>query len=228
MSAFITIEGIEGAGKSTLRAKLAEWLKPQVDELVVTREPGATDLGKALREILLDDTRTNLDPLAELLLFFADRAQHLHEVIRPALERGATVLCDRYIHSTLAYQGFGRQLPLEELRRLTSFATGGLRPDLVLLLDLEAVEGLERAANRTRRASSSFDIESIEPGESSGDTWNRFEQQKLEFHQRVRDGFLQLAKDSNNKFTVLDANMSEEQVVDEACKAVQSVITNQK
>ena len=115
--AFITIEGIEGAGKSTLRAKLSEWLSPKVDELVVTREPGATELGQSLRSILLDESRTDLDPIAELLLFYADRAQHLREVIRPALSRGATVLCDRYIHSTLAYQGYGRQLPLDSLQQ---------------------------------------------------------------------------------------------------------------
>lgn len=223
MSVFITIEGIEGAGKSTLRAKLTDWLNQQVPELVVTREPGATELGKSLRSLLLDDSVSELDPIAELLLFFADRAQHLHEIIRPALERGAAVLCDRYIHSTLAYQGYGRELPLDRLNEITEFTTGGLNPDLVLLLDLDAEAGLRRAAGRSRRGSISFDMSTLGPG-GGDESWNRFEQQQLAFHQRVRNGFLELAKAPGSRFAVLDAAKPEEEVAAQAYAAVERVL----
>ena len=142
MSFFLTLEGVEGAGKSTLRGALVDLLSDLGKEIVVTREPGATELGRTIRTLLLDPATKGLDPLAELLLFSADRAQHLCEVVRPALARGALVICDRFTHSTLAYQGYGRGLPLDILEQLNRVTTKGLAPDLVLLLDLPAEEGL--------------------------------------------------------------------------------------
>lgn len=223
--AFITIEGIEGAGKSTLRTKLSERLSSLGKEVVLTREPGATELGQALRTILLDAKRTNLDPLAELLLFFADRAQHLSEIVRPALQRGAIILCDRYIHSTIAYQGYGRGIPLEPLANLTSFATGGLRPDLVLLLDLDPQTGLSRARKRTAAADAALGQAVLstnpgEPGTAADESWNRFEQQELSFHTVVRRGFLELAAEPSNNFLILDACCSPEDLADRAFKGI--------
>ena len=188
MSCFITIEGIEGSGKSTLAQKLKLELEQRVQELVLTREPGGTELGKQIRETLLDPENFELEPNAELLLFSADRAQHLAQVVRPALQRGATVLCDRYIHSMLAYQGFARGLDLSSLEFLNQFASGGLLPDLVLLLDLSVERGLARARARAKQE------------------WSRFEEQELDFHKKVRAGFLELAKRDTNRIKVLDAD----------------------
>ena len=233
MGLFVTIEGIEGAGKSTIRAKIAEALISTGREIIVTREPGATNLGQALRTILLSNSETEIDPIAELLLFFADRAQHLKEVIRPALSRNAIVLCDRYIHSTIAYQGYGRGLPMKELLELTEFATAGVKPDLVLLLDLEVEEGLSRAEKRTRRASGTFHIDSAGQISSENmrkreipadDSWNRFEQQQIDFHKRVRSGFLEMSKDKNNNFFVLQAIESPDKLASAAIEKITSLL----
>ena len=217
--AFITIEGIEGAGKSTLRAQLAERLAALGREVVLTREPGATVLGQSLRSLLLDANNINIDPVTELLLFYADRTQHLREIVRPALERKAVVLCDRFNHSTIAYQGYGRGIPLETLATLTQIATGGMKPDCVLLLDLSPQQGLERAKRRTLAAVTG---EARDAGKD--DSWNRFEQQQLDFHQRVRTGFLELSKDPANRFTVLDATKTPAELAEQAFAAVEKVL----
>ncbi len=226
MSYFVTIEGIEGAGKSTLRTKVAEAAAQMAKEVVVTREPGATALGQAVRAIVLDSEQKKMSPVAELMLFAADRAQHVEEIIRPALARGALVLCDRYIHSTLAYQGYGRGLPLESLHDLNRLTTGGLTPDLVLLLDLAPAVGLERAKSRAQRASGTIDTSAIrESGAKPAETgWNRFEEQTLDFHNRVREGFLSMAKDSGGQFHVLNADQPAERVAAEAIKALQGLV----
>ncbi|HJW35478.1 MAG TPA: dTMP kinase, partial [Actinomycetes bacterium] len=166
----IAFEGVEGSGKSTQLELLRQALEARVDEVVVTREPGGTPAGERVRALLLDP-EVELGPRAEALLFAAARAELVAEVIRPALERGAVVLCDRYLDSSLAYQGDARGLgrgPVEEVNR---FATGGLLPDLVVLLDLDPASGLRRRAR--------------EP--------DRIEAQDLDFHRRVRDAFLDLA-----------------------------------
>jgi dTMP kinase len=224
MGYFITIEGIEGSGKSTLRGKLAEIAPRDEIEIVVTREPGATQLGRSIRTLLLDPENLDITPLSEVLLFNADRAQHLQEVVRPALERDALVICDRYVHSTLAYQGYGRGLPMEQLKTLSDFATGGLLPDLVLLLDLDPKEGLERALQRKKRASGVYSLAAKENDLNSDQAWSKFEEQELDFHTRVREGFLQLAAKDPDRFLILPAKDDVETLAAKASDAVRKLL----
>lgn len=212
---FITIEGIEGAGKSTLRTRLPELLSSLKKEIIITREPGATTLGQQIRNIILDSNLKNTSNIAELMLFAADRAQHVEELIVPALKRGTIVLCDRYIYSTLAYQGYGSGLELNQLMAINNFVTKGLKPDVVLLLDLPAEEGLKRAALRTRKASGTI-VKSADCIQS----WNKFEEQDLAYHSRVRNGFLTLAKDPAANFKVLNALDSPEGIAQAAYQSV--------
>jgi dTMP kinase len=183
---FITFEGIEGSGKSTQLRRLAA----RITNPVVTKEPGGTPLADRIRAILLDSS-SHLDPVAELFLFAASRRQHVVEIIRPALQRGATVLCDRFTDSTLAYQGFGRLIDLDKLRALNAWATDSLTPDLTLLFDLPEDAGLSRA--RSRNAGAVQDE-------------GRFEAEELRFHQRVREGYLALAVAEPSRFVVIDAD----------------------
>jgi dTMP kinase len=187
---FLALEGGEGAGKSTQARLLAIWLRDQGYDVVTTHEPGATKVGMRLRALLLDTAHTGLSPTAETLMYAADRAEHVQSVIIPALERGAIVVTDRYVDSTLAYQGAGRQLPMAEIAELNKWATGGLMPDLTILLDLPPVTGLGRRL-------------------SSAD---RLESEPVEFHQRVRNGFLSLAKAEPGRYIVLDAARPEGEV----------------
>jgi dTMP kinase len=180
---FLALEGGEGAGKSTQAALLAIWLREQGYDVVKTHEPGATKVGMRLRALLLDNTHAGLSPRAETMMYAADRAEHVASVIRPALERGAIVVTDRYLDSSLAYQGAGRRLPVGEVAALNQWATGGLVPDLTILLDLSPMEGLVR---RERSA-------------------DRLEAEPAEFHQRVRSGFLALADAEPERYLVLDA-----------------------
>ncbi|HBW20358.1 MAG TPA: dTMP kinase [Actinobacteria bacterium] len=179
----LVLEGGEGAGKSTQARLLAIWLRDQGFDVVTTHEPGATKIGMRLRALLLDTAHTGLAPNAEALMYAADRAEHVTSVLRPALERGAIVVCDRYVDSSLAYQGAGRQLPQAEIAELNNWATGGLLPDLTILLDLPPAAGLGRRA-------------------SSAD---RLEAEPTEFHERVRAGFLALARAEPGRYLVLDA-----------------------
>jgi len=174
----ITFEGIEGAGKTTLAHHLADWLRAQGVSVRLTREPGGSPLGEHLRPLLLHEP---LDAWAELFLFLADRRQHTLQVILPALEQGAWVLCDRYADSTLVYQGYGRGLDIPLIRRLNAIATGDLTPDLTVLIDLPVEDALARA-----------------------NAPNRFEAETLAFHTRIREGYLQLACAEPNRFLVLD------------------------
>jgi dTMP kinase len=180
---FLALEGGEGAGKSTQARLLAIWLRDQGYDVVTTHEPGATKMGMRLRALLLDTAHTGLSPKAETLMYAADRAEHVQSVIIPALERGAIVVTDRYVDSSLAYQGAGRQLPATEIAELNRWATGGLMPDLTILLDLPPLTGLGRRL-------------------SSAD---RLESEPVEFHQRVRNGFLTLARAEPVRYLVLDA-----------------------
>jgi dTMP kinase len=174
----ITFEGVEGAGKTTLAQHLADWLRAQGVSVRLTREPGGSPLGKHLRPLLLHEP---LDAWAELFLFLADRRQHTLQVILPALEQGAWVLCDRYADSTLVYQGYGRGLDIALIRRLNALATGDLTPDLTVLIDLPVEDALARA-----------------------NAPNRFEAETLAFHTRIREGYLQLARAEPRRFLVLD------------------------
>ena len=182
----IAFEGGEGSGKSTQVARLAEWLSERGVAVTVTHEPGATDFGVRIRQILLDSPDGSLTPRAEALLFAADRAHHVDTVIRPALDRGDVVITDRYVDSSLAYQGAGRALAMDDIRRLSRWATGGLRPDLTVLLDVDPQVGLERAR-------------------AAGHGRDRVERESLEFHQRVREGFLALADATPDHYLVIDA-----------------------
>ena len=179
----LALEGGEGAGKSTQARTLAIWLRDQGYDVVATHEPGATKVGMRLRALLLDNTHAGLSPRAETLMYAADRAEHVASVILPALERGAIVVTDRYVDSSLAYQGAGRRLKVSEVANLNKWATGGLMPDLTILLDLSPAAGLGR---RARSA-------------------DRLEAEPAEFHQRVRAGFLALASAEPDRYVVLDA-----------------------
>lgn len=183
---FITLEGPEGAGKSTNREYLAERLRAAGIEVVLTREPGGTPLAERIREVLLTPADEIMNADTELLLVFAARAQHLATVIRPALERGAVVLCDRFTDSTYAYQGAGRGLSLARIEALEDFVQGPLRPDLTLVFDLPVEVGLERASARGRL--------------------DRFEQEGREFFQKVRQAFLKRAQAAPERYFLVDAS----------------------
>lgn len=182
---FITLEGPEGAGKSTNRDYLAALLRELGVDVVLTREPGGTPLAERIRELLLAPADEPMASDTELLLVFAARAQHLQQVVRPALTRGAVVLCDRFTDATYAYQGGGRGVPTERIALLEDFVQGALRPDLTLVFDLPVEVGLARAAARGRL--------------------DRFEQERLEFFEAVRSTYLQRAAQSPERYRVLDA-----------------------
>jgi dTMP kinase len=185
MSIFITLEGPDGSGKSTQAKLLAEKVSALGLDVLLTREPGGSAIGDQIRQVLFTLDNTSMHPKTEFLLFSASRAQHVNEVIRPHLNQGGVVISDRYFHSSLAYQGYGHQLDLEKLQEITTFATGGLLPDLILLLDLPVKEGLQR---RKRE----------------GD-WNRLDAYQEEFHQRVRDGYLSMAASDPERWVIIDA-----------------------
>ena len=199
---FITLEGIEGAGKTPLLNNLADVFRALNHEVLVTREPGGCALGRTLRGLLLDP-RTQLSSEAELFLFLADRAQHVAEVIRPALQRGCVVLCDRYADSTIVYQGYGRGLDVEMLRSLNDVAIGGLWPDVTLVLDMDPREALTRA--RSRNAAQGL-------SEAEG----RFEAENMLFHTRIREGFRLWAAYNSKRMVVLDAADSPEGLLRQA------------
>jgi dTMP kinase len=185
---FVAFEGGEGAGKSTQSKLLASWLTERGYEVVTTREPGATPIGRQLRQLLLDPDSGEIAPRAEALLYAADRAQHVATVIRPALARGAVVVSDRYVDSSLAYQGVGRSLSTGEIERLSQFATSGLRPDVTVLLDVPVTDGIARTSLRDELP-------------------DRLEAESAEFHERVRAAFRELAEASPDRYLVIDARL---------------------
>ncbi len=199
---FVALEGGEGAGKSTQLDLLQRWLGEQGHEVVVTREPGGTPLGRRLRTLLLDHDTGPLAPRAEALLYAADRAEHVADVVRPALTRGAVVLTDRYIDSSIAYQGAGRALDPSDIARISAWATEDLLPDLTVVLDIDPVVGLSRFA----------------------DTPDRLEAEPLQFHRAVRQGFLTLAAAQPDRYLVVDAALTPELVQDEIRRALIRVL----
>lgn len=184
---FVAFEGGEGAGKSVLVAALTVWARGRGVEVITTREPGGTALGTRLREVLLDPATAGLDPRAEALLYAADRAEHAARVLRPAIDRGALVLCDRYVDSSIAYQGAARGLGADTVAGLSRWGTAGLLPDLTIVLDIDPATGLARAARRP------------------GSTPDRLEAEPTAFHRLVRRCFLDLAAAAPDRYLVLDA-----------------------
>lgn len=188
---FITFEGPEGSGKTTQIRQLHEYLRDLGERVLLTREPGGTGIGDQIRAVLHDVRNTDMLPNTEILLYSASRAQIVGQAIRPALMAGQIVLCDRYADSTMAYQGYGHGLDLAALAAITRFATGGLKPDLTIYLDIPVAEGLLR-----KRAA-------YEAGESE---LNRMDRKELEFHQRVRAGYLEMAANEPERWAIVDAS----------------------
>ena len=205
---FITLEGPEGSGKTTQIPELAEFLHQAGHDVLTTREPGGTPISDQIRAILLDKENTSMHPRTEILLFQASRAQHVEQVIRPHLQKGGIVLCDRYADSTMAYQGYGYGLDIEELGNIIDFATGGLKPDLILLLDVEPEIGLQRR--------------------NQGGDINRLDAYDLTFHHRVREGYQQLAQADPNRWVTVDADQPPDFVQREIRKAVTTYLETVK
>lgn len=191
---FITLEGIDGSGKSTQLRLLASYLRLQGHEVVTTREPGGTPLGVRLRAALLD-SQEHVDPLTELLVFAADRAQHVRILLRPAIETGQIVISDRYADATVAYQGAGRGFPPDLIEEIVQLATEGLRPDLTLLFDVPVAEGGKRTKKRTH------DRQEVD----------RLDAEDVDFHTRVRNAYLQIAKDEPQRVKVIETRGSVEE-----------------
>jgi dTMP kinase len=183
---FITLEGTEGCGKTTQVVPLADALRRQGWDILTTREPGGTPIGEQIRTVLNNLENTEMHARTEILLFQAARAQHVEQLIRPHLARAGVVICDRFADSTLAYQGYGRQQPLEPLKALVDYATGRLKPDLTLLLDLDVEVGLRRRAK--------------------GGEWNRLDALEVAFYQRVRQGYCELVQAEPARWVVIDAS----------------------
>jgi dTMP kinase len=197
---FITLEGPEGSGKTLQLPKLADYLRQSGYDVLTTREPGGTSISEQIRTVLHNLENKEMNPRTEILLFQASRAQLVEQVIRPHLEMGGIVVSDRYADSTLAYQGYGHQIDIESLRVLVSFATGGLKPDLTILLDVDVEIGLRRK-------------------ELKGE-WNRLDAYNLDFHQRVRQGYLRLVQAEPERWEVIDASQSPMQVQNEMRRVV--------
>jgi dTMP kinase len=193
MGLFITFEGPDGSGKTTQLQLLVRWLHEWEREVVLTREPGGTAIGEQIRTVLHDPDNKAMDARTEILLYAADRAQHVAQMIRPALANDKIVISDRYVDSTLAYQGYGREMDLARLRTITDFATGGLKPDLTFYLDILPEEGLQRR-------------------QLGGEEWNRMDAEALAFHRRVRAGYLALVEADQGRWEVIDADRPVEDV----------------
>jgi dTMP kinase len=197
---FITLEGPDGSGKTSQVTPLSDFLTQQGYSVLITREPGGTAIGDQVRHILGDLKNTKMNPRTETLLFLSARAQLVEQVIKPHLENDYIVLCDRYADSTMAYQGYGHQNDLNQIKNLINYATGGLKPELTLLLDLDVEEGLIRKVQ--------------------GREWNRLDAYSLDFHQRVRNGYLKLAGAEPERWVKIDAGQPAEVVQD----AIQQVV----
>jgi dTMP kinase len=190
---FITLEGPEGSGKTSQLPALADFIRQKGYDVVVTREPGGTSVGDQIRDVLMNLDNVSIVPRTEILLFQAARAQHVEEVIRPALAEGMVVICDRFGDSTLAYQGYGHKTDLETLRYLVDYATGGLKPDLTLLLDIAVGEGFQRKVENASE-------------------WNRLDAYAKAFHERVRQGYYQLVDSDPERWCVINAAQDKDQV----------------
>ncbi len=198
---FITFEGPEGSGKSSLIPKLSKTLIEAGFEVVQTREPGGTAIGDQIRDTLLSLKNEEMHPVTETLLFQASRAQHVNQIIKPAIVKGKVVLCDRYADSTMAYQGYGHQRDLETISQLIAYATSNLKPGLTILLDLDVEMGLKRRS-----------------GDSG--SWNRLDAKEIAFHKRVRAGYLEMAASDPERWARVDASRPLDVVLKDVCKIV--------
>jgi len=203
---FITFEGIEGSGKSTQAALLKAFLEEQGLEVLVTREPGGSPIGEQIRHVLLDPGNHGMVPLAELLLYEASRCQHVEAVIRPALERGNAVICDRFFDASTAYQGYARGLGIKMVGELNLVATGGRKPDLTIVLDLPVEMGLRRL----------------------GRNLDRIEREAVEFHERVRQGYLRIAEDEPDRVKVVNAAGTVDDTFSDVKDLVEKLISPKK
>ena len=200
---FITFEGGEGAGKSTAIKRIVEKLTSEGYEIVLTREPGGTPIAEEIRNVILDKKNTAMDPRTEALLYAASRRQHLVEKVIPALKEGKLVLCDRFLDSSLAYQGGARGIGIDTVYNMNLFATEGMLPDLTILFDIKPEEGLARIAANSQREVNRLDVE------------------KLTFHNKVRDSFHELAKKFPERFVIVDASKGPDEVFEDAYKAIE-------
>ena len=210
---FITLEGIEGSGKTTQIRQLSTYIEATGYRCVTTREPGGTSIGDKIRAILLNPENNDLSPISELLLYMADRAQHLNSLIKPALDAGKIVLCDRYFDATVVYQGIARGLDTELIYSLHRLLFEDLKPEVTFLLDLPPSVGLARAWKQ------------IDDGKRSGGE-SRFEEETLAFHEKVRAGYLDLARLETERFTVIDASQDEQQVQMDIREVLSSVLSH--
>lgn len=204
MSLLITLEGPDGGGKSTQARLLAEFIEGLGHEVLLTREPGGTVIGDQIRKVLMSLDNKDMSSKTEFLLFSSSRAQLVEQVIRPHLEAGGVVVCDRFYHSSIAYQGHGHGLDIEALTEISRFATGGLNPDRILLLDLPSEVGLSRRKGQGR--------------------WNRLDDYQLEFHRRVREGYHRMAEANPEQWITIDASRDAEQVQADVRSAVQAML----
>lgn len=200
---FIVFEGVEGAGKSSQIKLLSQYLDDAGYSVVVTKEPGGTPIGEAIREILLNPDFSQMGPETETLLYSASRAQHVTQVILPALEEGKIVLCDRYVASSYAYQSFGRGLPLAKIKELNEWATGGLKPDLTIIFSVPIKEGLGRATKHYA---------------------DRIEQEGIDFHSKVQEGYLELTRKNPGQYKVIEGAGSKEAIHQEVLKVVKDLL----
>lgn len=203
---FITFEGSEGSGKSTQINMLAAYLRQQGYEVLVTREPGGTHIGEQVRQCLHDVKNKEMTGAAEVLLYSASRSQLVREVIVPALENGVIVISDRYADSTMAYQGYGRQLDLDALGIITHFATGGLKPDLTILFDIDVEEGLSRRS-------------------VGGEEMNRMDLQEVAFYKRVRNGYMELVKQEPERWVIVDAGRPPDEIQNDVRLSVEAKLS---
>jgi dTMP kinase len=210
LSLFITFEGVEGSGKTTQIQRLKKYLIQKGIPCKVTREPGGCPIGEKVRKILLNPDHREMVPLSELLLYEAARAQHVKEVIEPFLKKGGVVLCDRFSDATIAYQGYGRKIDLRWIERLNHFSSRGIKPDVTFLLDCPSDVGLKRALKRNRTLKQEKE--------------ERFEKEKIQFHQRVRKGYLALAKKEPRRVKVIDTRQGEDNVFNKILKTVDKLI----
>ena len=201
---FISLEGPEGSGKSSQLPYLAEYIESLGFSVVKTREPGGTKIGDQIREVLVRMDNEELHPRTEILLFLAARAQLVEEVIKPSLAEGKVILCDRFGDSTLAYQGYGHGLDLDKLRAMLQFATNGLKPDLTILLDVDILTGLKR--------------------KKAKEEWNRLDAYETSFHERVRNGYHQLAQEEPERWRIVDASQPADLVQSQLRSLVQNAL----